>query len=150
MGRIRAFQDENAPLTDPAQVRRVIADTHSLTLRTAESLRSLVLFGPNCTKVESLPAGKVDPLVQLTLLARDQWAASDNENTKLGYFREMRAIYASVDDKTSAAILELSRALERQAEANQRDRHHADKMDLLRLKAGTEPTDAELEAASAS
>lgn len=148
MGRVRACTDPNAPLTDPDRVRQAISEAHELTMRTARELKTLVLVGPDCTQVEKLSPGKADPLLQLTLLARDQWMQAQDENIKLGYFREMRAIFTNVDEKTAAAITELSRNLEKQAEMSQRDRHHGEKLELMRLKAGNEPTDAELEDAS--
>ena len=131
-------------LRDPEKARKEIAIQIGLTIRTAEMLRKLVLSGPNKTESDKAAgAGVVDPLVQLCLMARDEYEASD-PGDRFKFFKSMVDIYTTVDDKTQMQMRMLADGLEKDADRKQRDRHHRDKLDAEREKRKGELSDDDL------
>jgi hypothetical protein len=126
-------------LRDPEIARKEIATQIGLTIRTAAALRRLVLSGPN--KTTKMPSeGTVDPLVQLCLMARDEFEESEpGERSK--FFKS----YQAVDAKTQTQMRMLADGLEKDADRKQRDRHHRDKLDAEREKRKGELSDDDLQ-----
>ena len=130
-------------LRDPEIARKEIATQIGLTVRTAAALRKLVLAGAN--KTTKMPGeGVVDPLVQLCLMARDEFEQSEpGERAK--FFKSMVEIYQAVDNKTQTQMRMLAYGLEKDADRKQRDRHHRDKLDAEREKRKGELSDDDLQ-----
>lgn len=135
-------------LTNPERARNEIATQTNLAIRTAEAMRKLILAGEGKTCAGDFSKGKVDPLIQLTLMARDEYEAAEGRE-RLGYFRAMQDLFMAADAKSQASLKNMAEALERDADRRQRDRHHRDKMELERLKRDGEPTDDQLKAIAA-
>jgi hypothetical protein len=126
-------------LYDEEKCRKTISNQHRTALRTAEALRRLVLFAPENdvigkSEVTDFKAGQVDPQVILALKARDAFLTEANDNVRLGYFREMRSLYQSAKEDCVELVKSMTQVLERQAERDQAERHHQDKMAILKEK----------------
>lgn len=108
-------------------------------IRTADAMRTIVLLpGPDGKKTElaDFPPGKVDPQIQLVLIARDEYMAAEDSIGKLGFFKAMRDVYQMVDSKIPAAMKMVME-----------ERHHREKLEALERKAGLdEPDDEEVDA----
>jgi hypothetical protein len=130
-------------LTNPERARSEIATQTNLAIRTAEAMRKLVLVGENKTQVATLPAGKVDPMIQLVLLARDEYEQSEGKD-RLGYFRAMIDLFTVADQKSTTSLKGMADALERDADRKQREKHHREKLEFEREKRDGEPSDDQL------
>ena len=115
------------------QFLKALDEQHNLAVRTADALRKVVLSGAERTRCEKYSAGRVDPYMQLLLMACQEYEGAEDANSKLGFFREMRSMYAAADTKVQAAL-----------EMAMKERHHRDKMMVLEAKSGGEPTEDEI------
>lgn len=132
--------DSQLSLTNPAMARVEIATQTGNQIRTAEAMRLLVLMGEGKSTLASFPKGKVDPLIQLTLMARDEYEAAEGKD-RLGYFRAMIDLYMTTDQKCQLGLKGMAEALERDADRKQRDKHHREKLEFEREKRDGEPSD---------
>lgn len=131
-------------LRDPEIARKEIATQIGLMVRTAATLRKLVLVGPEKTSIdEAARAGLVDPLVQLCLIARDEYEGSEPAE-RFKFFKSMVDIYTTVDEKTQTHMKMLADGLEKDADRKQRDRHHRDRLEADREKRKGDPSDDDL------
>lgn len=125
-------------LYDAEKARKSISDQHRLALRTQAALRKLVLFQSDPligkSEITDYAPGQVDPIVLLILSARDRYLAEENEFVRVQYFREVRQLYEQARKDCNELVKNMQLALERQEERAQTERHHQDKMDLLREK----------------
>lgn len=126
-------------LYDEAKARQTISNAHRMALRTAEALRKLVLFAPEgCvigkSEITDFPPGKVDPIVMLVLKARDSYLTEEKEFARLGFFKEMRALYQYAQERTAELVKSMTAAIERQRDREQADRHHREKLDFMKGK----------------
>ena len=111
---------------------------HTMAVRTSEKMRKMVLLPTESqreTRLSDFAKGEVDPLLQLVLIARDSFSAAEDDASRLGFFKAMKDVFLEADKKTMAVM-----------DMAMKERHHQEKLNALREKAGlTEPTDAELE-----
>jgi hypothetical protein len=126
-------------LYDEGKCRQTISNQHRMALRTAEALRKLVLFAPDgCvigkSEISDFPPGKVDPIVMLVLKARDSYLKEEKEFARLGFFKEMRALYQTAQERTAELVKSMTAAMERQRDREQADRHHKEKLNYLQGK----------------
>lgn len=127
-------------LYDAEKARRAISDQHRMALRTQSALRKLVLFERaqndviGKSEIADYAPGQVDPAVLLILSARDRYLTEENEFVRVQYFREVRNLYESAKADCNELVKSMTLALERQEERAQAERHHKDKMELLREK----------------
>ncbi len=127
-------------LYDEEKARKAISNHHRLTVRTSEALRKLVLFAePECiigkSEIRDYAQGQVDPAVQLVLKARDEFLNQNNKDfVRLGFFKEMRALLQEVKIQTAVAVGSMHTAIEKQRDREQSERHHQDKLEVLREK----------------
>lgn len=117
-----------------------VAAQHATAVRTAEALRKIVLFdSPDCkrTEIADFKKGQIDPQVQLALMARDEFLAAEDGNTRLGFFKATRDLFLNVDAKT-LEVLKIAMG----------ERHHREKLAAQERRDNlAEPTDAEIEEA---
>lgn len=123
-------------LYDEEKARKTISNQHRMALRTAEALRKLVLFAPDgCvigkSEITDYAPGQVDPIVILALSARDAYLKEEKDYARLGFFKEMRALYQCAKEDTFELVKAMAAAIERQRDREQADRHHQDKINLL-------------------
>lgn len=126
-------------LYDEQKARKTISNAHRMALRTAEALRRLVLFAPdNCvigkSEIADYAPGQVDPAVVLVLKARDAFLSEEKDYARLGFFKEMRALLQEVRNQNSELVKSMTVAIEKQRDREQAERHHQDKIALLRDK----------------
>lgn len=155
MGRHLALRDVNQQtgevtlaLYDEEKARKTISNAHRLALRTAEALRKLVLFEPELvegeaptsahtvrkTEIGDFAQGQVDPAVIMVLKARDSYLSEEKDYARLGFFKEMRTLLQEVREANADLVRSMTAAVERQRDREQAERHHKDKIELLREK----------------
>ena len=128
--------------TTRGKFQQAVDQQHANAVRTSVALQKVVLLprgDEQETRLTDFAKGQVDPQMQLMLIARDHFQAAEDDASKLGFFKAMRDVFLSVDDKTMK-IMDMA----------MRERHHQEKLAVLREKLGSnEPTDAQLEADAA-
>ena len=155
MGRHLALRDVNQQtgevtlaLYDEEKARKTISNAHRLALRTAEALRKLVLFDPQPipgkvvtsahvmrkTEIGDFAEGQVDPAVIMVLKARDAFLSEEKDYARLGFFKEMRTLLQEVRAANADLVRAMTQAVERQRDREQAERHHQDKIELLKEK----------------
>lgn len=119
-----------------------VSAQHGCAVKTADAIRRLVLFDYGDQKATELAdivkgaKGKIDPLLQLVLLARNDYRDAEDGQVRLGFFKAMKDLLVTADDKTMR-ILDMI----------MKERHHMQKLAVLdrKVNGDDEPEDAELE-----
>lgn len=117
-----------------------VQSQHNCAVRTAEAIRKVVLLpSPSeaMTLLSDFSKGEVDPQLQLVLIARDHFLEAEDSIGKLGFYKAMRDVFLSVDEK-NMKVLDMA----------MRERHHREKLEaMVKKNGGDDPSDEEVDAA---
>lgn len=108
------------------QFIRAIDKQHRVAVRTATDLLDIRLQdmkGVKKSELSDYPHGKVDPQIQLLLIARDNFEKAEEPTERTVFFKEMRSVLQTVDDKCRA-ILDMML----------KERHHQENLQLMKEK----------------